>query len=89
MKKILFLFALGMSVCLGGAYAQSKKESAGSARERHKKFWKKVGKDQRDFWKGEHERHVKAKEARDAHVKKKPRKHPPKPYNPFKKKKKS
>ncbi|HEX7755776.1 MAG TPA: hypothetical protein VF421_10555 [Niabella sp.] len=46
---------------------------------REKAYWKKVGNDQKEFWKGEHERHVKGEG---------PRKPPP-PPNPFKRKKKA
>ncbi|ANH82830.1 hypothetical protein A8C56_19225 [Niabella ginsenosidivorans] len=45
---------------------------------REKAYWKKVGNDQKEFWKEEHERHVKGEG---------PRKPPP-PPNPFKRKKK-
>lgn len=45
---------------------KEKQESREAAKERHKKFWKKVGNDQRDFWKGEHEKHVAKQEAKKA-----------------------
>lgn len=86
MKKFL---VLGITVLVGGNMAtaqDSKKES----KERHKNYWKKVGTDTRDFWKGEHERNVKKKEEREqkaGHADgKKERKGPPKPPNPFRKK---
>lgn len=43
-----------------------KQESREEAKERHKKFWKKVGTDQRDFWKNEHEKHAAKQDARKA-----------------------
>lgn len=70
-------------------------ESKSEAKERHKNYWKKVGTDTRDFWKGEHEKKMKKKEEKerrstdndDKEERKEPRK-PPKPPNPFKKKSK-
>lgn len=55
-----------------------KAENTNDRHAKEKAFWKKVGNDQKDFWKGEHERHVKGEG---------PGKPPP-PPNPFKKKKK-
>lgn len=74
MKKLLPAIALGLLItCTAGpAGAQDKKskepaqKSTQSTKERHKKFWTKVGKDQRDFWKGEHERHTKKQNEKKA-----------------------
>ncbi|WP_118976188.1 hypothetical protein [Taibaiella koreensis] len=72
MKKILILI-LAAGLIQQTALAQDapktkneKKESRAEAKERHKKFWKKVGTDQRDFWKNEHEKHTAKQDARKA-----------------------
>lgn len=108
MKKLLLLLTVFV-VCLHPAGAQkakktpeekqAKADTAESRSEKQRQFWKKVGENERDFWKGEHERRVKSKEERDKKEGKTPdslkvekaRKEPPpppKPPNPFKKKKK-
>lgn len=72
MKQALLLL-LAISLLQQPARAQEtkkakteKKESREETKARHKKFWKKVGTDQRDFWKNEHEKHVAKQEARKA-----------------------
>lgn len=54
---------------------EEKKENREEKKERHKQFWKKVGNNQRDFWKGEHEKHVARQEEKKA--KKDPSKNAP------------
>jgi hypothetical protein len=86
MKKFLIV----MIIVFISASPVIGQESKKAAKERHKNYWKKVGTDTRDFWKGEHEKKMKKKEEREdkqgnAKVKEE-RKGPPKPPNPFKKK---
>lgn len=111
MKKLFLLFA-ALIVTLSQTVAQkakktteekqareAKTDSTETRSEKQKNFWKKVGENERDFWTGEHDRRVKAKEekdkkagktSKDTTVEKQRREPPPppKPPNPFKKKKK-
>ena len=100
MKLIIILFA-GCMIANSANAQQSKKdtkqttkketkeETDEEAKARHKEYWKKVGNNQRDFWKGEHEKHVAKEEGREAKEgKRKGPPRPPSPPNPFKKKNK-
>ncbi len=57
MKKLLTCVLIVAIATPAITAQESKKE----AKERHKNYWKKVGTDTRDFWKGEHEKKMKKK----------------------------